>query len=266
MIDAFAERRLLRDARGGDREAFARLTEPHLPGLRARCRRMLGSVEDGDDALQDALLRAWRGLPGFQGRSSFKGWLFTIANHAALKALEGRGRRVEHFELTEPEGLPEAAEADPAVGYERRERLELAFLAAVHCLPPRQRAVVILHEGLGWNAREVADALGTSPASVNSALQRARDALSRRADGALDAGPEIGDLEQALLCGYIRAWTETDVERVAALARRDDARTTLMRELNPRGGGWVLIPDDPGGDWLPIRSMFAAHPARQPWQ
>src|SRR3954463_6139300 len=191
------ERGLLEAARGGDEGAYGRLVEPHRGELHAHCYRMLGSVHDAEDALQDAMLRGWRGLPRFEGRSSLRSWLYTIATNACLNAIERRPKRVlpiDYGPATDPHdglGLPpiesgwvepypgeglglEDGYAAPEARYELRESVELAFVAALQHLPSNQRAALILREVLGFSANETAEALDTSVASVNSALQRAR--------------------------------------------------------------------------------------------
>jgi RNA polymerase sigma-70 factor (ECF subfamily) len=193
------QRALLAAARSGDEAAFGRLLAPHRAELHAHCYRMPGSVHDAEDALQDALLRAWRGLARFEGRSSLRAWLYRIATNACLTAIERRPSRVlpmaygaagdpqfaHEPPLEEPiwiEPYPDAqlgiadGLAAPAARYEQRESVELAFVAALQVLPPGQRATLIMREVLGFSAREVAESLGTTVASVTSALQRARRA------------------------------------------------------------------------------------------
>jgi RNA polymerase sigma-70 factor (ECF subfamily) len=199
---ATSERALLSAARSGDDAAFRRLVEPRRAELHAHCYRMLGSVHDAEDALQEALLRAWRGLRGLEGRSSLRTWLYKIATNTSLDVIARRPKRVLPMDYGPPdqhggEGEPVVASvwvepypddlvgledgyASPDARYEQREAVELAFIAALQHLPPRQRAVLILREVLGFSAREVADALGSTPASVNSALQRARKAVDER--------------------------------------------------------------------------------------
>ena len=188
----------------GDEDAFRMLVEPQRAGLHAHCFRMLGSFHDAEDALHDALLRAWRGLCGFGGRATFRSWLYRITTNACLDVLARRPKRVLPIDYGRPEageedapGEPwteavwlepysdevvglEGGYAGPAVHYERREAVELAFAAALRHIPPRQRAVLVLREALGLSAKEVAAALGTTVASVNSALQRARKVVDER--------------------------------------------------------------------------------------
>jgi RNA polymerase sigma-70 factor (ECF subfamily) len=199
-----SEERLLESACSGDEDAFRLLVEPHRPRLRAHCYRMLGSPHDADDAVQDALLRAWRGLCGFGGRSAFRRWLYRIATNVCLERIARRRARMSPLgsgaagesdvgasgeTLTEPmqlerysDGLshPDRGGDVPEARYEEREAVELAFVAAFRHLPPRPRAVLILREVLGFSAKDVSTTLGTTVASVNSALQRARRTVAER--------------------------------------------------------------------------------------
>ena len=194
------EQQLLKAARDGDEDAFARLIGPYRRELYAHCYRMLASSADAEDALQDALLGAWRGLPRFEGRSSVRSWLYTIATNACLRAIARRPKRVlpidygppadPHDPIAEPlvesvwiEPLTDAVLADPSMPdarYEQREAVELAFIAAIQHLPARQRAVLLLRDVLGFSARETAEALGSTPISIDSALQRAHKAVDAR--------------------------------------------------------------------------------------
>src|SRR6476661_3508813 len=174
---------LLEAARGGDEAAFAELVEPHLRELHAHCYRMLGSLHDAEDAMQDALLRAWRGLPRFDGRSSLRSWLYRIVTNACLDLIGKRPKRVLPIDhgpssdahdgpgppLLEQLWLMDGRSA-PEARYEARESVELAFVAALQHLPARQRAVLILREVLGYSAAETAALLELSVPSVNSAL------------------------------------------------------------------------------------------------
>ncbi|WP_130345053.1 sigma-70 family RNA polymerase sigma factor [Herbihabitans rhizosphaerae] len=188
-------------ARDGDDAAFTRLVEPLRRELHAHCYRMLGSTHDADDALQDALLRAWRGLARFEGRSSLRSWLYTVATRTCLDSVERRGRRalpvdlspasertvMSDAPLTEvawlgpyPDAGLAAGPAAPEARYEQREAVELAFVAALQHLPGNQRAVLLLFEVLGFSAAEIAETMKTSTTSVNSALARARKVLAKR--------------------------------------------------------------------------------------
>jgi RNA polymerase sigma-70 factor (TIGR02960 family) len=247
-----AERADLAAARAGDEGAFARLVEPYRRPLHAHCYRMLGSVHDADDALQDALLGAWRGLGGFEGRSSLRSWLYRIATNAALRVSERRARRVLAYEhgpsrqavrdLGEPvteavfvEPFPDSglgdrsADDDPAARYEARESVELAFVAALQTLPSTQRAVLVLRDVLAIPAAEVAETLDTSVPAVNSALQRARGTLERRLGGESQqtALRALGDdAQRALVDNLVRAWERRDVDGIVDLLA-EDVRITM---------------------------------------
>src|SRR6266702_6143736 len=231
------EPELLRAARTGDRDAFGRLVEPYRGELHAHCYRMLGSYEDAEDALQEALIRAWRALARFEGRSSLRSWLYRIATNTCLRAIERRPKRVlpidyapaadPHDGLADPtseltwlEPYPDVelglgGPAGPEARYEQREAVELAFIAALQHLPARQRAVLILRDVLGFSAREAAGALATTPASVHSALQRARQTLRARLPGQSQQATLrlLGDDELGQLVGrYVAAWERNDVD------------------------------------------------------
>jgi RNA polymerase sigma-70 factor (ECF subfamily) len=239
------ERMLLAAATAGDERAFARLVEPFRPQLRAHCYRMLGSLHDADDALQDTLLRAWRGIGRFASRSSLRGWLYRIATNAGLRMIERRPARVlpiDYGPAADPHGRPAETLAEvpwlepypdellgPDAGYEERESIELAFIAALQHLPPRQRAVLILRDVLGFSARETAEALETTPVSVDSALQRAHRTIDARLpDRSRQASVRsLGDRElRALVDRFAAAWERHDVAGIVALLA-DDARMTM---------------------------------------
>jgi RNA polymerase sigma-70 factor, ECF subfamily len=180
-------------------DSYVRLVEPHRAELRAHCRRMLGSPDDAEDAVQETLVRAWKGLPRFEGRGSLRSWLYRIATNASLDAMDRRHLRVvpiDNGPRADPhDGPNETVEIrdkrlGPDARYELRESAELAFEAAQRLLAPRQRAVLILREVLGYSAVETADVLDTSVAAVNSALQRARTRLR----GLIAAGTPCGEV------------------------------------------------------------------------
>ena len=240
------EQELVDAARGGDQDAFERIVENHRAELHAHCYRMLGSVQDAEDALQDTLLRAWRGLQGFEGRSTLRSWLYRIATNVCLEALARRPKRwlpIDYGPQTEPgvdlgeplvesvwmEPYPDervglADQAAPDARYQQREALELAFVAALQHLPATQRAVLILREVLGFSAREVADSLQTTVASVNSALQRARKSVDERlpARSQQETLRSLGDARiRALVEAYVDAWAKGDVDALRALLAED---------------------------------------------
>jgi RNA polymerase sigma-70 factor, ECF subfamily len=220
--------------------AFERLVEEHRRELYAHCYRMLGSVADAEDALQDALLRAWRALPRFEGRSSARTWLYRIATNACLRALERRPSRVLPIDYGPPadphdrpaaplvesvwiEPLPDEQLAVDA-SYEQREAVELAFIAALQHLPARQRAVLILRDVLGFSAHEVAESLDTTPASIDSALQRAHKTVDQRMPERTQQATlrALGDEGlRATVDRYRDAWERADVDAVKALLAED---------------------------------------------
>ena len=204
--------------RDADEHAFAALVEPHRRALHAHCYRMLGSVHDADDALQEALVGAWKGLGGFEGRSSLRSWLFTIATNASLRVLDARRRR----ELPEPLWLEPYP--DELLRYEDREGVELAYVAALQLLPPNQRAALLLRDVLGFSARETAEILDTSVASANSALQRARAKLERErpARSQQEMLRALGDdRSRELVARFVDAWNREDVAAIVAMLRED---------------------------------------------
>jgi RNA polymerase sigma-70 factor (ECF subfamily) len=228
------------------RSAHARPSEAELEQYRAEltgyCYRMLGSSFEAEDAVQDAMLRAWRSLDRFEGRSSLRSWLYSIATNVCMDMLNGRQRRARPVDMgpaVEAEAgvgpiLPEntwlepipdarafAQEADPAEQAQARESLRLAFVAALQFLPPRQRAVLILREVLRWQASEVAELLDTSVASVNSALQRARAGLEAVGPRQTDVfAPADGD-QRRLLDRYVEAFEAYDMDALVALLHED---------------------------------------------
>jgi RNA polymerase sigma-70 factor (ECF subfamily) len=241
------ESELLEAARGEDEQAFQELVEPYRKGLHAHCYRMLGSVHDADDALQDALLRAWRGLSNFQGRSSLRSWLYRIATNVCLDVISRRPQRVLPIErqpasdpnhdlddaVDEPVWIEPYADeqlgleeglAAPEARYEQREAVELAFIVALQHLPGTQRAALILRDVLGFSAREAAEALDTTVPAVNGALRRARQAVQERLpersqQATLRALGDNGIRE--VVERYIVAWERGDVEAILALLAKD---------------------------------------------
>jgi RNA polymerase sigma-70 factor (ECF subfamily) len=275
---------------GGDHEAFRRLTDTYIRELHLHCYRMLGSVHDAEDAMQETLLRAWRHLSTFEGRSSLRAWLYRIATNVCLR--QGSRRQAAPAVLpqalaeavarsTEPEinlsPYPdawldelEATSGDPAADYDLRESVQLAFLAAVQLLPPRQRAVLILRDVLGWSADEAAEVLETTTASVNSALNRARVTLAQqRAAGRLPAGrsaPPPDEVAQALVRRYVEAWVAVDLGKLVGLLKSDVVMTMPPLPLRYTGREAVaafLVTIPQGGRRDRFR-FLPTHANRQP--
>jgi RNA polymerase sigma-70 factor (ECF subfamily) len=235
----------LQRARAGDDEAFRELVQPLQHELHVHCYRMLGSAYDADDALQDALLRAWRGLAGYAGRGSLRKWLYTVATNCCLDQIARRGRRALPVDLGPsseraviddppptdvewlgpyPDGGLAAGPAAPDARYEQREAVELAFVAALQHLPGNQRAALVLFEVLGFSATEIAAMMGTSTASVNSALQRARRVVAERvpARSQQRALRSLDDARaRALVDGYADALERGDADALIALLTED---------------------------------------------
>ena len=274
-----AESALLAAARAGDSAAFDQLVAPYRRELTAHCYRMLGSPFDAEDAVQESLLSAWRGLAGFEGRSSVRTWLYRISTNACIR-LGQRSRRLLSPDFgparapgddlgrpvtgpvwVEPwpdEAATGAADLDPAESYLRREGVELAFVAALQHLPATQRAVLVLREVLDFSAAEVAELLDTTVAAVNSALQRARQTLS----GATPTTParqraELAALGpdgiRALVEDFVRAWENADVDGLVSLLTAD-ARFTM-----PPLPAWFDGRDD-------VAAFFATAVFATPWR
>jgi RNA polymerase sigma-70 factor (ECF subfamily) len=303
-----SEHELLEAARRGDEDAFARLVGPHRAALHAHCYRLLGSLHDAEDALQEALLRAWRALPGFEQRSSLKSWLYRIATNVCLKAIERRPRRVLPIDYGPPadphqppapplletvwlEPYPDAR-LEPADGvpgpdarYEQRESVELAFVAALHHLPARQRAVLILRDVLGFSAKEVGETLEMRPSAVDSALQRAHKTVDERIPQQSQQTTlrALGDDDlREIADRFIAAWERADVDSVVALLADDatlamppwpswysgrDAVGTFLRAV-PLAPGmrWRMQPTHANGQiafghyaWNEPQQTFVAH-------
>ncbi len=233
---------LMTRARAGDGDAFRELTEPYRRELQVHCYRMLGSFQDAEDVVQDTLLAAWRALAGFEERASVRTWLYRIATNRSLNALRSTSRRpaqewnIPGVEVPEPTRLGEVVWLEPFPGallegttdmplgpearYEQTEAISLAFVTALQVMPPRQRAVLILRDVLGYHADEVADMLDTTVVSVNSVLKRARAGLQRRLPPLRqdERPPGRGSqAEQALVTKFVRAYEAGDVDELVAL-------------------------------------------------
>ena len=286
------EEELLAAARAGDEGAFGRLIEPYRPGLQAHAYRMLGSLHDAEDAMQETMLRAWRGIGRFEGRSSLRSWLYTITTNSSLRLIERRPKRVLPIEYGppadphEPTGRPlvestwvepypddrlpaDDESASPEARYEQRESVELAFTAALQHLPPRQRAALIMTDVLGFSPAEVAESLEATPASIYSALQRARKATEEQLPDRSQQAT-VGELDddqvREIVASFMEAWEAADVERIRALLTDDcvlamppwaewfNGRDAVM-EFLPRG------PLQPGHRWKLVPTRANGQPA-----
>jgi RNA polymerase sigma-70 factor (ECF subfamily) len=273
----------------GDPEAFRALTDRYTRELHLHCYRMLGSFHDAEDAVQETLLRAWRHLATFEGRSSLRAWLYRIATNVCLR--QGRRRRTDPAVL--PQALAEAVARstepaitltpypdawldelaattdDPAAAYDLRESVQLAFLAAVQLLPPRQRAVLLLRDVLGWSAAEVAEALDATSASVHGALTRARATLEQqRAAGRLQTGRSVpeDEVERSLVRRYVEAWDAVDIGKLVGLLKRDVVLTMPPLPLRYAGREAVaeFFATIPAGGALDRFRLTPTHANRQP--
>jgi RNA polymerase sigma-70 factor (TIGR02960 family) len=248
MLDDALDEATLARAREGTEEAFRELTEPHRRELQLHCYRILGSLQDAEDLVQETLLAAWRGLEGFEGRSSVRAWLYRIATNLCLNALRARSRRPQQLQAmadsptptrrTEPlwlepypdvllEEIPDHSPG-PAARFEARESIELAFIAALQGLPPGQRAALVLRDVLGFRTAEVAAMLDMSEASVKGALQRARAALRARLPATeRERAPRPNSARERQLAGRFADAVESgDTDEVVALLT-DDALLTM---------------------------------------
>jgi RNA polymerase sigma-70 factor (TIGR02960 family) len=237
---------LISRARAGDGEAFRALTEPHRRELHVHCYRMLGSFQDAEDALQETLLAAWRGLAGFDGRASIRTWLYRITTNTCLSTLRAASRRpakewdIPGVDPPEPTRLGEVVWLEPypdahlegainvplgpEARYEQTESISLAFVTALQVLPPRQIAVLILRDVLGFHANEVAEMLDTTVESVKSALKRARAGLQRERLTVADREPPPAagsSVEEAIVAKFVSAWESADIDALVALLTDD---------------------------------------------
>jgi RNA polymerase sigma-70 factor (ECF subfamily) len=274
-------------ARRGDAGAFERLIDPDRTALLGHCYRMLGSAHDAEDALQETLLRAWRGMSRFEGRSSLRSWLYRIATNVSLRMIERRPKRVipvDYGPPTDPHdsGVAPTVESvwldpypDEALGvdggppspearYEQRESVELGFLAALQHLPPRQRAVLLLRDVLGFAPGEIAEVLDASPASIYSALQRAHRAVEERFPARSQQATlrSIGDEHlRELVNRYMEAWDEGDIAAILAMLTDDASfsmppRSSWYRGRSAIGPFLAAKPLSRGRRWrrIPIRA------------
>jgi RNA polymerase sigma-70 factor, ECF subfamily len=219
-------------ATAGDRSAFSELVARYERELQVHTYRMLGSYEDSEDMTQETFARAWRMRETFEGRSSFRAWLYRIATNTTLSALERRTRRLETVPTDEVETDTHrqiaAADAAPDEELVSGETIELALLVAVQNLPPQQRAVLVARDLFGWSAMQTAALVGTTVAGVNSALHRARATMrTRLSDDRLEwNGPEVSEAERVLVLRYLDAVTRWDAEALAAMLREETRSTT----------------------------------------
>jgi len=260
-IGAPREERLVRRVRAGDDAAFREIADAYRGQLHVHCYRILGSAQDAEDLVQETLLGAWRGIERFEGRSTLRSWLYRIATNLCLNALRARGRRLpemppppeqppdpppptgereaiwlEPYPDSMDEGVLDPTQ-DPEVRYEQREALGLAFVTALQHLPPRQRAVLVLRDVLGFRAREAAEMLDATEASVNGALQRARATVESELP---DAGRESAPLpdsaaERAVVGRFASAFESGDIEGVVELLTQDASLTMPPEPLEYRG-------------------------------
>jgi RNA polymerase sigma-70 factor (ECF subfamily) len=251
---------LIAAAGAGDEAAFRDLAEQYRRELHVHCYRMLGSVHDAEDALQETLLRAWRHLSSFEGRSSFRAWLYRIATNVCLASLDkGSVSPGEEPAALTPypdrwlDELPSDA-AEPGARYDLHESVQLALLAAIQALPPRQRAALLLRDVLGFSAKEVAELLDVSSTSVHSALRRARATLEQRVP---DRTTPPDDVQRSLVKRYIEAWEAIDIPGLVALMREDAVMTmppdpAVFLGRHAIADFFATVPADGALDQLPL--------------
>jgi RNA polymerase sigma-70 factor (ECF subfamily) len=273
VTDATLER-----ARAGDEDAFRALTDPHRRELQVHCYRILGSVQDAEDMVQETLLAAWRGLDDFEGRASLRSWLYRIATNRCLNALRSIGRRPQDVIGADPpagapeptrwgepiwlqpypdvllDGVPDRAPG-PDARYETKEAVGLAFVSGLQRMAPQQRAVLVLRDVLGYRAAEVAEMLDSTEASVNSALQRARAAIDAAPERAVGGTLPDSPAQRALLSRFADAFSRGDVDAVVALLTED---------------AWIRMPPEPHeyqgrraiGEFLRTRELWRERQVR----
>ena len=243
------EMRRLEAARRGNSREFSQLAEPYRRELQVHCYRILGSTHDAEDMVQETMLRAWKRLKTYEGRASFRAWLYKIATNVCLDTLDKRRRRAKRllpnnlFSPADPqkpieppmteilwleplpdEWLADSSAVNPETRYSRHESISLAFLTALQILPARQRAVLILKDVMDWPAKDIADLLDTTTSSINSALHRARKTLAKNYHGRKSQIPSPKDTDEQTrqtLEKYIHAWQTADVNGLVALLRKD---------------------------------------------
>jgi RNA polymerase sigma-70 factor (ECF subfamily) len=263
IVDA-TDRRILDAARSGDEHAFVQLTAPYRAPLHRHCYRLLGSLHDADDAMQETMLRAWKGIGGFEPRAPLRAWLYRITTNVCLRALEQRSPAAADAVLDPyPDALLEAVPApgpEPDVEVAEQERVGLAFVAAAQLLPPRQRVALVLRDVLDWPARDVAELLGDSVASVNSATQRARATLAREQEEPTIARrhvPASAVAEQRVMREFQDVWAAADIDGLVALLA-DDCLLTMPPEpfrfegREAVGGFFATVPLGGRLDLLPL--------------
>ncbi len=291
-------------AREHSKHSFERLAEPFRRELKLHCYRMLGSLHEAEDAVQETYLRAWRSFGSFDGRGTFRAWLYRIATNACLDALKAR-KNAQRFlpdqrapaSLEMPDGTPAADvpwlepypdsdldgiaddTANPEARYNSREATQLAFIAVIQQLPPRQRAVLLLCDVLGWSAAEAATLLGGTAASVNSALERSRETLAKRFPDGRPAATSMPDrAQQELLGRYLQAWERLDLDGFASLLKEDATYTMpplpqwyAGREAILTFFGWAWKPYDgfrlvpTGANRQPAFAAYSRPKADAPW-
>lgn len=277
VTDPQQEDSRLTAAKNGDKDQFSELAEPYRRELQIHCYRILGSLQEADDLVQETFLRAWRRLDTYQGRASLRAWLYKIATNACLDVLDQRhGHRLlpmDVFPASDPkttidpptseiywlepfpdEWLVDQTAINPEARYSLYESVSLAFLTALQALPPRQRAALILTDVLDWSAREVAELLETSISSVNSALHRARVTLAKHYHGHIQEHPakvETDEQTQKLLNQYVEAWQTADIAGLVALLKKDAILTMPPSPSWYRGKNAIGI--------FAARTVFADH-------